>query len=68
MRRDIIKHTSGGHWEETFHLFELWLIRHEIHSYGGREEALQLRAHDGAREVVQEGGQILSDAKEAFKK
>lgn len=44
----------------------------KIHSYGGREEALQLRAHDGAREVVREvvreGGQIFSDAKDVFKK
>lgn len=40
----------------------------KIYSYGGREEVLQLRAHDGAREVVREGGQIFSDAKEALKK
>lgn len=40
----------------------------KIYSYGGREEVLQLRAHDGAREVVREGGQIFSDAKDALKK
>lgn len=40
----------------------------KTHSYGGREETLQFKAHDGAREVVREGGQIFSDAKEALKK
>lgn len=55
--------------EEILYLFKrLANQARNIHSYGGREEVLQLKAHDGAREVVRDGGQILSDAKEALKK